>query len=236
MKYLLALVLGIAVGAVITLALLYYNPFTTQASLSPLEVSERPQFSLQYSAIADHAIVYTNDGESRVRPYPDKVLQLWEAPVRRTAALVTLLRDGRGMPAGIGIKFSTHSEDSRILNGEALVDSVWHVWLPERGSFMLAQTENYWDYLREVVLPAYLSSGNNWKGNWRGTVTSGPGALGTAKVFGGSGSLAGVDAEAIETLAAKAYSSDHGPVAMEGQLTIELPVPGSGLAADNGSD
>lgn len=236
MKYFVALVLGIAAGAGVALALLVFNPLTTLATLSPLEVSDRPQFSLQYSAIPDHSIVFTNNGESRVRPYPDKVLQLWEAPVRRTSALVTVLRDARGLPAGIGIKFSTDSENSRLLNGEALIDSVWHVWLPERGSFMLAQTENYWDYLREVVLPAYLSAGDSWKGNWRGTVTSGPGALGTAQVFGGSGTLAGVDAEAIETLAAKAYSSELGPVAMDGHLTIELPLPETSVAADSGSN
>lgn len=232
MKYLLSLLLGIAAGVVVAVAFLYYNPFTSGARLSPLAVSERAQFALHYSGIAEHSILYTNDGESRVKPHPDKVLQLWEPPIRLTETLVTVLRDSRNQPAGLGVKFSSRSERTRILNGEALVDSVWYVYLPERGSFMLSQTENYWDFLREVVVPAYWSSGKNWKGNWHGTTTSGPGALGTARVHGGSGEFEGLAAEAIETLSAKAYSTERGPVALDGLLTIELP---GSLTAENGA-
>lgn len=236
MKYLIALILGIAAGGCVAVMFLYYNPFTSGAALSPLAVSDRPQISLKYSAVADHAIAYTNDGESLVTPHPEKVLQLWEAPIRQTETLVTVLRDGRDMPAGIGIKFSSRSEKTRVLNGEALVDSVWYVYLPERGSLLVSQTENYWNYLREVVVPAYWSSGDNWKGNWHGTITSGPGALGTGRVVGGSGEFRGIEAEAIETLSARAYSTKVGPVALDGQLTIELPLPGADLTAENGAE
>lgn len=238
MRYLIVLVLGIVAGGALAIGLLYYNPMTSQAALSPLAVSDQQQFSLKYSAVVDHAIVYTNDGESRVHPRPAKVLQLWEPPIQRTEMLVTMMRDARNEPAGIGIKFSSQSERTRVLNGQALVDSVWYVYLPQRGTMLISQTENYWKYLRDIVVPAQWGSGNAWKGNWHGTITDGPGALGTGRVHGGSGRFLGLESEAIESLSAKAYSVELGPVAMDGQLTIELPRQDDELAAstdDSGS-
>ena len=179
-------------------------------------------------------LVYTNDGESQVEPHPAKVLQLWEPTIRQSSTMATTLVDSRGQLAGLGIKFASHSEGTSILDSEALVDSVWHIYLPGRGSMFIAQTENYWDYIRDIVVPARWSSGDNWRGTWRGNITSGPNALGTAQVFGGSGEYDGVDTEAVEALNARAYSVEQGPVAMQGELSIEIPrdYPGKSVAAE----
>ena len=72
----------------------------------------------------------------------------------------------------------------------------------------IEQTENYWDYLREIVLPGYRSSANTWKGAWIGNMTSGPGALSTAKVTGGSGEFAGMDMLGVESLSVRAWRVD----------------------------
>ena len=221
-RHLIALTIGMMLGAVAAAALLFYNPLAARSPLSPLSVSDQEIISLTYSAVAEDAIVYTNDGESRVHPHPVKVQQLWEAPVRRTDVLVTVLSDSRNNPAGIGIKFMSDSEQTRLINGEVLVDSTWHILLPGRGSLFVSQTENYWNFLRQIVVPAYWSSGDNWKGTWHGNTTVGPEALGTARVWGGYGEFAGLDSEATEAISARAYSVAEGPVAMEGRLTIEV--------------
>ena len=223
MKYLVSLSAGILVGVAAFVALLYFNPLTSQNRLSPLSVSDNEVFTLNYSAVATEALVYTNDGESQVPPNPAKVLQLWEPPIRMTDAMATVLLDSRNQPAGIGIKFSSDSEQTRILNGEALVDSVWHIYLPGQGSLFVEQQENYWSYLREIVIPAHWSTGDNWRGNWSGSITSGPGALGTARVTGGSGAFEGLDSDAVESLQAEAYSVQYGPVSVDGTLAIEVP-------------
>ena len=222
-KYLFALIIGMAVGAVVFLGLLYFNPFTAQQRLSPITVTDNDVVKLGYSAAAQDMLIYTNDGESRIDPHPAKVLQLWEAPIRKTRAIATVLTDSRGQTAGIGIKFSSDSESTNILNGQAIVDSVWHIYMPERGSLFVAQSENLWSYLREVVIPAYWSSADSWRGIWRGDVTAGPGALRTASVVGGSGEFAGLRSEGVEALSAKAYSVELGPVAVDGELSIEIP-------------
>ena len=221
-KYVAGLLLGIVLGALAAAALLYFNPLAARNPLSPLSVSNNKMLSLGYSAVPTDSIVYTNNGESRVKPYPEKVRELWEAPIRHSEVLVTVIMDSRNDPAGIGIKFSSDSERTRLINGEALVDSAWHIHLVERGSLFVEQTENYWNFLRNIVLPAYWSTANHWKGVWNGNMTSGPGALGTAAVSGGTGEFAGLESEAVEALHASAYSVSQGPVAMDGRLTIDI--------------
>ena len=225
MKYLISLVAGIVLGAAAFFMLLYYNPFMAQNKLSPLSVTDNELISLEYSTVAANSLIYTNDGESQIAPYPAKVLQLWERSVSQTSALATVLKNSRNHTVGIGIKFSSDSESTRILNGEVIVDSVWHIYLPARGSLFIEQQVNYWGYLRDIVIPAYRSSGDNWRGIWNGNTTSGPGALGTATVVGGSGKFEGLQTEGVEALTAKAYSVDRGPVAIDGNITIEMPQP-----------
>ena len=88
---------------------------------------------------------------------------------------------------------------------------------------LVDQIENYWAYLREIVIPARWSSGDNWKGSFFRIMTQGPGALGTARVTGGTGKFSGMTSEAVETLTARAYSATEGPVSMSGGLTITVP-------------
>lgn len=232
MRFLIVLVLGVLSGMLLAAGLLYFNPLSTEA-MSPLSVSQREQINLNYSAVAADAIIYTNNGDSLVEPQPKKISELWEEPIRQSEALVTELYDARGNPVGFGIKFSSRSENTRLLNGEALVNSVWHVVLPTQGTLLVEQTENYWSYLRDIVVPAHMSAGDNWKGNWLGIMSVGPSALGMAAVYGGSGEFHGIDAEAIERVSAKAYSADLGPVAVDGTLVIELPDQSTSAIADS---
>ena len=223
MKYLVSLVLGIVTGAFLFVAVLYFNPMTSRNTLSPISVSDNEIITFRYSAVADDALVYTNDGESQIAPHPPKVLQLWEPTVRSTRAMATILRDSRNNAAGLGIKFSSDSERTNLVDGKAIVDSVWHIFVPGEGSLFVEQSENYWGYLREIVIPARWSSGDSWRGNWTGNITAGPGALGTARVVGGSGIFAGLETEGVESLSAEAYSVEVGPVAMDAEIVIELP-------------
>ena len=225
MKYLASLLAGMIVGVAAFIALLYFNPLASNNVLSPLSVTDNELITLNYSAVAADALIYTNDGESRIAPHPAKVLQLWEPPIRRTSGMATILTDSRHQPVGIGIKFSSDSERTRILNGEAIVDSVWHIYLPGRGSLFIEQQENYWGYIHDRVIPAHWSSGDSWRGIWNGNITSGPGPLRTARAVGGSVEFSGLDTNSIESLSAKAYSVEHGPVAIDGQLIIEIPRP-----------
>lgn len=223
MKYVVALITGFIIGAALFALGMLYNPFSGDRGLSPLLVTDAEVITLNFSTVPAEAIVYTNDGESLHTPSPEKVLQLWEAPIRQTSAMATTMRDGRNQVAGFGVKFSSQSESTRLFNAEAIVDSVWYLYLPEHGSMFLRQTENYWSFLREVAFPAWRNSANNWRGSWLGNLTAGPGALGTAAVSGGSGRVNGLEMVGVESLAVQAFSSDTGLVSADGRLMIEMP-------------
>lgn len=223
MRYFIALLLGMLLGAAIFAIGLIYNPFNVDSGLSPLSVSDSEVIALSFSGVASESIVFTNDGDSRVKPFPEKAQQLWEAPIRMSSITATVMHDARGRAAGLGVKFSSLSERTRLLQSDALVDSAWYIYLPDRGSLFVEQSENHWAFLRDVVFPAYRSSANSWRGSWLGDLTTGPGALHTAAVTGGAGSLRGLKMEAVESLSVRAYSLDSGPVAAEGRLLIELP-------------
>lgn len=233
MKYVIALVLGIVAGVVLFAVGMLYNPFISDRGVSPLSVTDAEVITLNFSSVPSDSIVYTNDGESLQKPNPEKVLQLWEAPIRQTSAMVTIVRDGRNRAAGLGVKFASRSERTRLLHGDAIVDSVWYVYLPEHGSLFVQQTENYWSFLREVAFPAWRSSGNNWRGSWFGDLTAGPGVLGTAIVSGGSGRVKGLEMAGVESMSVRAFSAATGLVAADGRLVIEIPdIDGAAAAGD----
>lgn len=226
MKYILSWLAGAIVGAALLLVGLYYNPFANKLTISPFAVSGQSMIDLFYSTVPAEAIAFINDGESRIAPTPEKISELWEPTIRNTTVLVTLLTNVRGDAEGLGVKFASGSERTSLLKGAALVDSAWHVYLPERGSLFIDQTENLWSYARSIVLPARWSSADSWKGTWFGVTTEGPNALGTARVAGSSGRFAGLTTEAVETINARAYSTLKGPVSATGNLTIAAANPG----------
>ena len=225
MKYLISLLLGVLVGAVLFALGLYFNPFMGQASVSPLAVTDSRVVDLSYSAVPADGLLYTDHGESIITPHPERVAELWEPAVVDTNVFVTLLQDSRGGFAGLGIKYLSGSEDTALIRGEAIANSVWHIYLPGQGTFLIDQTENFWSYLRDVIIPARWSSGNNWRGTFHGVMTNGPGSLGTGRVTGGSGLFSDLTSESVEAITAQGYSAVSGPVSVDGSLAISLPRP-----------
>ncbi|MEM7500747.1 MAG: hypothetical protein AAF417_01835 [Pseudomonadota bacterium] len=223
MKFLIALLLGLVVGIGGALAGVYFNPFGERVSVSPLAVSQDRTLNLGFTAVPSEGVLYTNNGEESTPPFPEKTLELWEPTIRSTRVAVVELYNGRGLPIGIGVKFSSDSEATDVLNAKALVDSAWHIYLPGSGSLFVGQQENYWSYLRDIVTKTRWGSEKDWRGAWSSVMTAGPNAIGTGNVRGGSGEFAELRSEAIETLAAQAYSAERGPVSMDGNLTINLP-------------
>ena len=209
-------------GAALFIVGIYYQPSAGQHAISPIAISNDEQLAFTFSAVPGETILYTDNGDSIINTHPDRVAELWEPSLVDTQIVVTRLDDDRGEAVGLGIKFSSHSEQTALTNSQALVNSVWHIYLPGQGTMLVDQIENFWSYLREIVVPARLSSGANWKGSFFSITTQGPGALGTARVTGGSGNFGGLSSEAVESLTAHAYSTIEGPLSMRGSMTIAV--------------
>lgn len=225
MKYAVSILVGMVIGAILFVAGMYFNPFTERQAVSPLAMTEDEHLDFTYTAVPGETILYTDNGESIIDTHPERVAELWEPAVVDTRVTVNLLTDSRGHTMGLGIKFSSDSEQTQLIKSQVLVNSAWHVYVPGRGTLFVDQIENHWSYLREVVVPAHWSSGDNWKGSFFRIMTKGPGALGTARVTGGNGGFSGLSGEAVESLTARAYSAIDGPVSMDGNLTITLQRP-----------
>ena len=86
MKYVISLVLGLVTGALLFGVGLIYNPFIGDRGLSPLSVTDARILALNFSTVPSESIIFTNDGESTMTPHPEKVLQLWEAPIRQSGS------------------------------------------------------------------------------------------------------------------------------------------------------
>ncbi len=223
MKYAAVLLAGILVGVALFIGGMYYNPIAEGQAVSPITISAREQLAFTYSAVPEESLLYTYNGDSVINTHPDRVAKLREPTLVDTRIFVTILDDSRGRAVGLGIKFSSNSEQSVLINSQALVNSVWHIYLTGQGTMFVDQIENFWSYLREIVVPARWSSGDSWKGSFFRIMTQGPGALGTARVTGGSGKFDGMSSEAVESLTARAYSALDGPVSMSGSLTMTVP-------------
>ena len=209
MKYLLSMLIGVLLGASLFVAGMFYNPFTERQAVSPLAMTDDEHLNFTYTAVPGETILYTDNGESIINTHPDRVAELWEPAIVDTRIAVNLLTDSRGEAVGLGIKFSTDSEQTRLISSQVLVNSAWHIYVPGQGTLFVDQIENYWSYLREVVVPARWSSGDNWKGSFFRIMTQGPNALGTGRVTGGNGNFAGKSSEAVESLTANACFRDR---------------------------
>jgi hypothetical protein len=219
-RFLRAFIPGFLTGVLLFLAGFYFNPFSSESRLSPLSLSKSRLVEYSYSLDPGEMLALTNNGNSRTRTNPERVQELWEPAVEDTEAFVTILHDTVGKPAGIGIKISSWSADSKLLSAQLLKNSDWHLFVPEHGTAFVEQTENQWPYLRNIVIPGLIS--REWQGTWYGSITSGPNALRTAKVRGGSGHMQDLRSEAVEFFQAGAYSAETGPARTVGRLTLEL--------------
>lgn len=228
MRIWISLFLGFVVGAILFLSVFYFAPMSKAQTLSPLAVVDTQRYEYSYSLNSSDALIFTNNGNSRIRPNPLKVQEFWEPAIEHTQALVTVLHNANNQPVGLGVKFSSGSEQSRLLSGEILVNSAWHIYTTNAGSAFIEQTENQWSYLMGVVIPARVDSlksfggDGDWQGVWFGNITDGPNALGTARVIGATGALKGNPAEAVEFIYAADYSDATGPVAETATMTIAL--------------
>ena len=115
MKYVISLLLGAALGAVLFLIAILYNPLLESQPISPLTVTDARTAVFSYSAVPTDNLVLTNDGLDRRDPWPEDVLQLWERPIRQSEVMATVLYDARSQPTGLGIKFSSVSEHTQLL-------------------------------------------------------------------------------------------------------------------------
>ena len=100
MRIWISLFLGFVVGAILFLSVFYFAPMSKAQTLSPLAVVDTQRYEYSYSLNSSDALIFTNNGNSRIRPNPLKVQEFWEPAIEHTQALVTVLHNANNQPVG----------------------------------------------------------------------------------------------------------------------------------------
>ncbi|MEM7278861.1 MAG: hypothetical protein AAF385_12120, partial [Pseudomonadota bacterium] len=206
MKALIGLLLGFVAGVVLVLAALYYAPFNSSNERVPIANEGPGILQLQTGSHLGGAVAYTNSGLERLPVSPANIEQLLYPANRGAHMAVHAMRNEQGEIVGLGVKMFAWSDESRLLFGKVLSNSVWNVMLPGTGSYFVAETENYWPFVKNVALPAWQASDTGWQGDFTEDTTVGP--LGTTEgiMMGGNGVLRGQRGTAKESLSISDYA------------------------------
>ena len=214
---------GIFVGIILFLQVIYFNPLTGRDSVSPLTLSTQQILELHFSIAWDDNPLVAIAEKNREVVSTAATAKFSEPTLRDTTVLLTILKNTTNNVAGLGIKMLSKSETTSLIKGEVLANSIWHIYLPARGTIMIDQIENYWAYIRDIVIRAHLASDKSWHGTFHRITTTGPEPQGTANVSGGNGLFENFPTIASESLTVAHYLAGTGPVTADGNLKIVIP-------------
>jgi hypothetical protein len=216
MKYIIATILGILVGAGGAATALYYNPLTKVLE-SPVEES----WTLGYDFPGGSTLALTHAGQLGLPHIPSDVQTLWEAAITEVVLNVLVLDDENGAPRALASRISVPSGDTDLLLRGFLVSEHWLITIPGQGTLFVDGENNLWPFLKESLIPVkYLKQ--KWSGPALYPVTVGPTGGRTAEVFGVSGAFAGRRGSALETYDLRRFSEDSGIEALRGTLSVTL--------------
>jgi hypothetical protein len=216
MKYVIATLLGVLLGAAGGAAVLYYNPLTRVRELPPKE-----SWTLNYDFPGGSTLALTHAGQLGLPLIPSDVATLWETAITDVVLNVLVLEDENGAPRALASRISVPSRETDLLLRGFLVSEHWLITVPGQGTLFVDGENNLWPFLKESLIPVkYLQQ--EWHGPVRYPVTIGPTVGRTAEVFGVSGAYAGLRGSAVESYDLRRFSSDFGIEALRGTLAVAL--------------
>lgn len=227
----MAFLLGISLGAASVALVIYFNPLTAENSKVGINPTPDQTLELYYGSMLADSIAFTNSGNKYLPRRPADIEELWHPTLKWAQAAVQTLMHPDESVAGIGVKLSAWSPESRPLMGKWLMNSVWYIYLPGSGGMFVEQKENYWPFVRSVALPAFMNGEKTWEGKFATDLTTGPGPAFEGRVVGASGVLRGHRGEAREAIAVSGFSmgAQHttGKTKVQHSLTLAISAPES---------
>jgi hypothetical protein len=214
----LAFLVGLAVGAATAAAGFALWIDDSERSRSALDAFPKDAAAWFFLDVPGHEVALTHGGLVPMAPFPPGIATLSEPNVRGGLLLVTKLRDATGDVIGFATELEALSPETSLAQGRIATDTFWTVVVPGRGTLFLHQTEDNWNLLTRIALPALLLR-RDWTGDWTHVNSVGPRPDGRGAVVGGSGEFAGARGSFIEVGRLRRFGADG---AME--FTMELRV------------
>ncbi len=237
MKALIAFLFAFALGLLLVVAVAYYNPLYTSNDSVPVNADSPGALELRFGPELDNAIIYSNSGLERLPRTPESVEELWHPSLRGAHVVLHAMQNAQGETVGLGVKMGAWSEGTRVLKGKLLMNSVWSVLMPQAGSFYVVQTENYWPFAQQVVLPATLNDDKTWTGRFAGDTTVGPQGTLEGVFIGGNGVLRGHRGGAKESVRISSYAmgAQHTTATDTDRSSLTILRDPSGTSSENPS-
>lgn len=215
MKYVITLLLGVAVGMTMAVGLVYVNPLAADGGRRLVEADNVFAFESPLTG----ELAFASDGMSRLTSHPRGVPDLWETAIGKSALSVIALKDNTGVPVGLASRVSYPAETTELLTTGVLLNDDWLVSLPNAGSFFVSSQANWWPFLKRTVIPIWYF-GQPWEGSSAIDPTIGPDSSGHAIVTGATGEFVGRFGNATEHYDVREFDSRVGLSEMLAELRV----------------
>ena len=214
MKYAFSLIVGIVLGVIAAVALVYVNPLTRGQS-APID---DPQWVLEYKLAARDNWLSTHDKRLDIPVVPIDAPLLWEHCIRGSLLSAMPLKCSSGAEVAAATRISVPSPESEFLRAGLLVEDYWLISVPGEGTVFLHALSNQWPLLRDTVVRVDWLR-RNWSGPGEYDLTQGPVDT-RAVVIGLTGIHKGSSGHGHDRLSLESYDGSLAP--LTGQLTIEM--------------
>ncbi len=181
MRFILAMLVGVVVGAMIAGAVLFYNPMSQHSGKAPVGESYFYSNELEQFAMS-HA------GKLPIPIKPSGIQGLWESAVNGAVLTVFPLTNSDGEMIALASRVSVLAEDSDLLLRGVKTHNDWLLSFPGKGTLFIDDEESLSDLVRYGVVPVWLLR-QPWGGSREMLATAGPDS-GSAQILGGTGEFA----------------------------------------------
>jgi hypothetical protein len=219
MKYVLAAILGLAIGAAGAFGVLYLNPFSVEGSAAPTASDRVFRYSLP-----DDVLEFSLGEDARFLGQAASRDGLWEETIDRAAVLGLALADSAGQPVAVASRLMIASTDTDLLMRGVLVADHWLVTVPGEGTLFVRADVNAWPFVKDTLLPVWYLE-RPWNGPEEYWPTVGPGADGSGTALGVAGAFAGSEGRVVERYELTSLDRARAVAAATGELHLALSGP-----------
>jgi hypothetical protein len=214
MKYVLSLSVGLLLGVISALALVYFNPLIRGQGAH----ADSDAWVLEYKLAADETWLSTHDERVGIPHVPTTAPLLWEDGIRGAWLAAMPLEGGAGDAPAAATRISLPSSETNFLHSGIVVDDYWLISVADTGTLFVHGANNQWPLLRDTVVSVDLLR-RDFAGPQTYDTTLGP-ADGHAEVTGITGIYQSSRGRAHERLSLETYEGSLGSAS--GKLVIAL--------------
>ncbi|MEM7765480.1 MAG: hypothetical protein AAF290_15555 [Pseudomonadota bacterium] len=234
MKYVIALLLSLIVGAAVGLLLILNNPLASSADKLS---AGGANIMLPTSGQGTATVMQSGTGYAWVGHVPADA-KAPDIKGMKSAVTVLLSTANGSREVAYMARIRSLTNETRPLLGDVTETSLWHVVVPSRGSFAIYSEDNVWPVIDALLVP--FARGESWAGKIDYTSTKGPQGQ-SAQVIGLSGEFLGQRGTARLDQTIRTATAGRGITDESGALYIDLEsasspasLPEESLASNTG--